>query len=596
MAVPTDEPGPGANVEPPPTGSLGDLLGPVRRTLGIGVALAAVSALLEFVPYIAIVEIGRQLLDDDPGSVWGWAVVAVVSALLSFLLSWTAVAVCHRADAHFRFTTRRDVARHIGVVPIGWFLTGGSGRVEKAVSDDVKTVHTLVAHVIPDLTTTALAPLVAIAYLVVVDWRFALLLVGYIVVVAGAGMSRTQRAMEAYGPAVDEAQQTIAASTVELVDGIAVVKAFGTGRAFDRFVDAIEKLVDATTSWMRALGRPMNVMLSALAPGTMVVVISAMGLALLGRGWIGVGDLVAFLAVGVGLPVSFTKLARFSYPIAAARDATTRILALLAEEPLPVAPEPQVPHDASVEFDRVTFGYEPDRPVVHEVSLRLEPGTVTALVGPSGSGKSTLAALVARFFETDEGRVLVGGVDVRAIDSSVLLRQLAIVFQDVVLIRGTIADNIALAVPDADRADVEAAARAASIHDEIASLPDGYDTAIGGIDGANLSHGQRQRITIARAILSDAPIVLLDEATAHADPDSEAHVGAALSELLVDRTVLVVAHRLHTIMGADQIAVLDAGRLVDVGTHGELIEAGGLYADLWRADRALAHGGRGCDS
>ncbi|MEM9036681.1 MAG: ABC transporter ATP-binding protein [Actinomycetota bacterium] len=565
-----------------------ELLRPVRGTLGLGVSIAVVSALLEFVPYIAIVEIGRELLRDDPGSVWGWAVVAVVSALLSFLLSWTAVAVCHRADAQFRFTTRRDVARHIGVVPIGWFLTGGSGRVEKAVSDDVKTVHTLVAHVIPDFTTTALAPLVGITYLFIVDWRFALLLIGYIVLVAGVGMSRTRRAMEAYGPAVDEAQQTIATSTVELVDGIVVVKAFGTvGRTFDRFVDAIELLVNATTKWMRALGNPMNFMLSALAPGTLVVVISAMGLVQLDRGWIDVGDLVAFLAVGVGLPVSFTKLSRFSYPIAAAGDATTRILELLAQEPLPVSPAPKTPVDASVEFDRVTFGYEDDQPVVRDVSLRLEPGTVTALVGPSGSGKSTLASLVARFFDTDEGRVLVGGVDVRDVDQGVLLKQLSIVFQDVVLIRGTIADNIKLAVPDAVDADVEAAARAASIHDEIAALPHGYDTVIGGVDGANLSHGQRQRITIARAILSDAPIVLLDEATAHADPDSEANVGAALSELLADRTVLVVAHRLHTISGADQIAVLEAGRLVAVGTHEELLDAGGLYANLWQADGGL---------
>ncbi|MEM9749224.1 MAG: ATP-binding cassette domain-containing protein, partial [Actinomycetota bacterium] len=249
---------------------------------------------------------------------------------------------------------------------------------------------------------------------------------------------------------------------------------------------------------------------------------------------------------------------------------------------------PTTPRDASVEFEAVTMGYEPEQPVVRDDSLRLEPGTVTALFGPSGSGKSTLASLVARFFDTDEGRVLVGGVDVRDIDPGVLLSQLSIVFQDVVLIRGTIADNIRLAVPDASDADVESAARAASIHDEIASLPNGYETVIGGIDGANLSHGQRQRITIARAILSDAPIVLLDEATAHADPDSEAHVGRALSELLADRTVLVVAHRLHTIVGADQIAVLDAGRLVASGTHSELIDAGGLYADLWGADRGLA--------
>lgn len=572
---------------PVPKGALGGLLAPVRKQLAVGVALAALSALLAFVPFIAIAEIGRELLDGDSGRVWPWAIAAVVGFVVGDLIYFGAIGVCHRADARFRFFTRRDVARHVGVLPLGWFLTGGSGRVKRAVSDDVASVHTLVAHVVPDLTTATLAPLIGLTYLFITDWRFALLLAVYMVAVLALTMPRIQQAQAANGPDYELAQQTITTSTVELVDGIAVVKAFGvSGRVFGRFVDAIDRLGAATKRWLSALGGPVNAMTVALAPGTMVVVMTTMGFVLIERGWIDAGDLVAFLAVGVGLPATLMKLAMLSYTIAEANTAAARITTLLAQQPLPVSPRPRAPQDATVEFDGVTFGYEPGQVVLHDVSLRLEAGTVTALVGPSGSGKSTLASLVPRFFDVDAGRVMVGGVDVRDLDQAELLSKLAIVFQDVVLIHGTISDNIRLAAPEADQEAVAAAARAAAIHDEINTLPVGYETVIGGVDGVDLSYGQRQRITIARAILSDAPIVLLDEATAHADPDSESRVEAALSELLADRTVLVVAHRIHTVTGADQIVVLDAGRIVAVGTHSDLVESNALYADLWRADKA----------
>ena len=341
---------------------------------------------------------------------------------------------------------------------------------------------------------------------------------------------------------------------------------------------------------MRGPGRPMAVLSALMGPAFMLLPIIATGWVMVGRGLMEPVGVLPFLLVGVGLPSGMMNLASMGNSLIEARDAAQRIGELLAE---PALPEPQAPvpvgHDerggVDVTLDRVSFRYRQDGPLVLDnVSLELRPGTVTAVVGPSGSGKSTLVRLVARFWDVTGGSVRVGGTDVRDASSQDLLSQMAIVLQEGGILADTARENIRLARPDATGEEVEAAARAARIHQRITALPRGYDTVLGS-EGAHLSGGERQRIALARAFLAGAPVLLLDEATAQADPHSEREIQEALAALARGRTVLVIAHRLATVVDADSIVVLDGGRVVQRGTHTELLAAGGLYRTLWEAQQ-----------
>lgn len=565
--------------------TLWQLVSDAHTTIIMGALVAFVGSALKVVPYIALVEIARQLLSGHIDTVWWWAGGAIIAMIIHAVAYGWALGVNHIVEADLRHDLRQRIIDKLSRVPLGWFNDRSTGKIRKAVTSDTSEIHTLVAHAAGDIANTAGALIAGLVYLFYVNVAFAAIMVGIWVVLigvttvmSGAGMSQSFKDFA-------HAERQLSAATVELVDGIKEVKNFGmTGKVYGRFDEARRYYTAVSLQWLKQSGVQVAIISAAMQPATTLTLTIGLGYWLTTIGWLTPVQVLAFALVWIGIPEGLQALMQITQYLYTAKQAAHSTLQVLQADELTVRQDTPLPKgdiNAQITFDHVQFGYDPDHPVINDVSFTCQPGTLTALVGPSGGGKSTVARLIARFWDVDRGAVTVGGVDVRDQSSQELLSHIALVFQDIVLVSGTVRDNIALGTPDATDEEIIAAAKAAHIHDRIMRLPDGYDTRLGEGSGF-LSGGERQRVTIARAILRAPEILILDEATSQADPHSELEIQRAISALAADRTVVMIAHRLSTIASADQILVFDAGRICERGTHDQLMNAGGLYAHLWK--------------
>lgn len=547
--------------------ALGELLAPVRGQLLAARVLGGLSALLAIAPYVALVELGRVLLDGSPDparveTVTRWLVATFLTQLFVHFLALT---VCHFADLRLARHIRAGLVDHLSRAPLSWFTAGNSGRVRKAVQDDIKTLHHLIAHAPVDTTMAVVTPVGLVAYAFVVDWRLGLLSIATLPAYVGLQLI-SMKGMGEKTAAMDQRLSEVSATLIEFCDGIEVVRAFGrAGEAHDRFRHASGRFVEFFLAWVQPLMRVSALSEALVSTSVLLFVNSAVGALLVRSGQVQVIDLLTTTLISLVVPGTVLVLGSSAWSYQLAGSAALRIRELLDT---PALTDPGVgdgtprPQDATVELDRVCFSYPgstAEGAALTDVTATLPQGSVTALVGPSGSGKSTLATMVARFHDPTSGSIRIGGVDIREIPD--VYEHVAFVLQNPQLPDIPIREIVRLARPDADDEAVVDAARRARIWDDIAALPEGLDSR------AQLSGGQRQQIAIAQTILADRPVVILDEATTATDPDVEAEIQAALSELAVGRTVLVIAHSPESVLGADQVIALDRGKVACVLDH-----------------------------
>lgn len=548
--------------------------------------LSAASALVALVPYVFIWRIMQAVLAAAPdfsraqGLVRnGW--LAVLFAGIAVLIYIAGLMCSHMGAFRVATNLRIETMRHIVKLPLGAAEAFGSGRLRKIVNESSAAAETYLAHQLPDRAGAVATPCGLLALLLVFDWRLGLLSLVPVVLAFAVLMrmtgARMQQKMKEYQDALDDMSN----EAVEYIRGIPVVKTFGqTIFTFKKFKDAIDRYKVWVIAYTKELRLPM-MLYTAAVNGVFAFLIA--GALLFTRGGVTpefLSDLIFYILITPILSVTLTRIMFQSENAMIVDDALQRIDSVRNLAPLPEARNPKSPRDASVELSQVRYSYDGEKDALRGVSLTIPAGQTVAFVGPSGGGKTTLANLVSRFFDPQEGVVRIGGVDVRDIAKEELMNTVSFVFQNSRLLKASILENVRMGRPGATRGEVLRALHSAQCDDILEKFPQGADTVIG-TKGVHLSGGERQRIAIARAMLKNAPILILDEATAFADPDNETKVQAAFTELSRGKTVLLIAHRLTTVTHADRICVVQDGRIVESGTSRELLEKGGIFRRMW---------------
>ena len=549
--------------------------------------LAVISALIALLPFVYIWKIIKEVLDVAPNfsSATGLVhngIMAMIFAIVSFLVYISALMCSHLAAFRVATNMRVAVTEHIAKLPLGFADSFGSGKLRKIINDSTGATETYLAHQLPDKYAALATPVGLLVLLFVFDWRLGLLSLIPVVLAFLVMSSMTGKHMAERMKQYNNALENMSNEAVEYVRGIPVVKTFGQSvfsfKKFKSTIDEYQKWVVAYTKDMRV---PMMFYTAAINGVFAFLIAGALWFTADGvtNGFL--LNLIFYIVITPVISLTLTKMMYMSENNMIVKDALERIDGVLSVSPMSESETPEYPADSSVELNDVHFSYDGKNEVIRGVSMNIGAGQTVALVGPSGGGKSTLAGLMARFFDVKSGSIKVGGADIREIPKEELMNAVSFVFQDSKLIKATIAENVKLGKPDATDEEVAAALHTAQCDDIIQKLPDGADTVIG-TKGVFLSGGERQRIAIARAVLKNAPVIILDEATAFADPDNEAKVQKAFSELSKGKTVIMIAHRLSTVANADCIYVIKDGLIAESGRRDELLEKNGVFAEMWK--------------
>lgn len=549
--------------------------------------LSGISALVALVPFIYIWKIIKEILDNisdlrdaENLAYYGW--MAVIFSVLAILIYICALMCSHLSAFRVQANLRKTMTHHITTLPLGKIESFGSGKLRSIINESSGATETYLAHQLPDMANSFVTPIALLFMLFFFDWRLGLLslipVVLAFVIMATMTGKRMQKKMEEYQNALNDMSN----EAVEYVRGIPIVKTFGQSVfSFKRFKSAIDRYSKWAISYTKELRIPMTIY-TMLINGVFAFLIGAT--LFFTRDTITkefILNLIFYIIITPIISVTLTKTMYATENNQILNDAMNRINSVLELEPLSSSTTPQSPKNGSVQLKNVSYSYDGEKKALNNVSLKINSGETVAFVGPSGGGKSTLANIIARFFDPNSGEVLIGNINSKDIPKEELMNTVSFVFQNSRLIKGTIYDNVKLGKEDATKEQVLSALQKAQCMDIIDKLPNGIDTLIG-TNGIYLSGGECQRIAIARAILKDSPIVILDEATAFADPDNETKVQQAFNTLLMGKTVIMIAHRLSTVINADKIFVINNGEIAESGSSEELIKSNGIFSSMWK--------------
>lgn len=554
--------------------------------------LSSLAAIASFIPYIAVYFMIREILNVFPDLVqldmgrimnYGWLALAGIVA--NILLYFLAIFSSHIAAFGTLYDLKGLFADHITKIPLGYHLTIGSGRLRKIMDENIESVEGFIAHQFPDFVASITAPIVMVIILFVVDWRFGLaslagIILAFIAEFIGFGSGAMKENMGKYQKASEEMNN----ASVEYVRGMSVVKAFNqTASSFKKLQEAIsgytEWVLKFSLGWqncMPAFTTIINNIYLILVPVGILIGSNTSNFKEFSM------KFIFYLLFVPAIAGVLNKIMYISESFMQIDGNVARMDEILNIPEMPETANPQKPQGEDVVFDHVSFTYtgNNEEKALESVSFAAKQGQITAIVGPSGGGKSTIANLISRFWDVTDGKITIGGVDLRDMAQNDLMRQVSFVFQDIFLFKQSILDNIRMGNRNATEEQVIAAAKAAQCHEFISKLPEGYHTVVG-TKGVHLSGGERQRIAIARAIIKDSPIIVLDEATAFSDPENEYLIQKAFEKLMQNKTVIIIAHRLSTIRNADKIIVMEKGQIVESGKHDDLVAAGGRYFQMW---------------